>query len=206
MWLCIMSKYDCTVVEGIGNTVLPALKLRAKVYCKEFGWLQESSTGSSDIEIEDKVDSHSLHMFITTDAASEVAIANLRITPYNTSPMKSLCSLGGEGYWEIGRLCINKDHRGKETRTILTHLFGMLYQESYRRGILGWTAVMSPEVLSLLDYCGVKFSTHLPAIQYHGERIPVAGLVADIAEVVSELNPPMWDKLNEVKYSGGTVV
>ena len=193
-----MNKYNCVVVgSGLYLPLEPALQLRARVYCKEKAWL----VCDDDIEVEQDVDYHSLHMFMTTKEDPTVAIANLRLTPKEFSPMQLVAPIASEGDWEIGRLCIDPAYRGRETSTILIHLFGMLYQVSVAQHIRGWSALMSADVLNLLAHYGINFDHVYDPVEYHGPRVPVSGSVASISAGVAHIRPDVWAALHKVEYT-----
>lgn len=196
-----MNKYTCRVVDGLIGWTAPSVVLRAKVYCHEYKWLTPIITAHKDVEMED-ADATSIHMFCSTKEDSTVAIANVRLTPYEAAPMRGVSSLLTEGAWEIGRLCIDPAYRGKNTGTILTHPFGMLYKVSMDRGIKVWGAVMAPEVLGLLEHYGISFDETQNPVEYHGMRVPVLGAIDNIVSRLIAKRPDVWEALNAVKYNG----
>ena len=72
-----------------------------------------------------------------------------------------------------------------------------MYVESKRIGLTHWYAVMAKGLFILLKRMGIIFKPIGPETDYHGLRTPYLGVIAEIEEEASRLNPELFNEFQE---------
>lgn len=96
-----------------------------------------------------------------------------------------------------------------DERRLLPHLsLGLLAVELWMMHVHGLThcyAVMEPALYRLISRFGVSFRQIGPAVDYHGERIPCLGDVAEFLPNIRRVCEPVWDLMTAGgRYTCGT--
>lgn len=80
---------------------------------------------------------------------------------------------------------------------ILISLCKAVYQESRRRGLTHWYAIMTKGLYFLLSRYGFKFQPVGGPVDFHGIRTPYLGEIKRIEEEVKEKNPDLFKEFAE---------
>ena len=80
---------------------------------------------------------------------------------------------------------------------MVTALYKAVYQESKRRQLTHWYAVMTMGLVLLLNRSGIRFRAIGDPVDYHGIRTPYIGEIKKIEQEVSDEKPEIFKELIE---------
>ncbi len=80
---------------------------------------------------------------------------------------------------------------------IIINLYKAIYQESKRRHITHWYAVMTKGIVMLLDKFSFKFEAIGDPVDYHGIRTPYLGCIEKIEQEMLNDNPEFYEELTK---------
>ncbi len=78
---------------------------------------------------------------------------------------------------------------------VIISLYKAIYQESKRRNITHWYAVMTQGIVMLLNKFGFQFEAIGGPVDYHGIRTPYMGNVEKIEQEILEKSPELYEEL-----------
>ncbi|MBI5097719.1 MAG: GNAT family N-acetyltransferase [Nitrospirae bacterium] len=82
----------------------------------------------------------------------------------------------------------------RKKHEILISLYKAIYQESKRRQLSSWYAVMTQGIVALLDKFGLKFDAIGDPVDYHGIRTPYFGEISKIEQEMSNRDPELYEE------------
>ena len=82
----------------------------------------------------------------------------------------------------------------RKTHEIVISLYKAIYQESKRRQLSSWYAVMTQGIVTLLDKFGLKFDAIGDPVDYHGIRTPYFGEISKIEQEMSNKAPELYEE------------
>ena len=82
---------------------------------------------------------------------------------------------------------------------VVISLYKAIYQESKRRQITHWYAVMTKGIVMLLSKFGFKFEEIGDTVDYHGIRTPYLGDIEKIEQEILNINPELCEELTREK-------
>jgi len=80
----------------------------------------------------------------------------------------------------------------RKRHEVILGLYKAIYQESKRRKLTHWYAVMTKGIATLLGRFGIDFQTIGDPVDYHGIRTPYIGEIARIEESMSDADPELY--------------
>ncbi len=80
----------------------------------------------------------------------------------------------------------------RKRHEVILGLYKALYQESKKRNITHWYAVMTNGIATLLGRFGIEFKAIGDPVDYHGIRTPYLGEIAKIELRMSETDPDLY--------------
>jgi len=80
----------------------------------------------------------------------------------------------------------------RKNHEIIISLYKAAYQESKRRQLSCWYAVMTKGIVTLLDRFGLKFNAIGDPVDYHGIRTPYLGEINKIEQEMSNKDPELY--------------
>ncbi len=78
----------------------------------------------------------------------------------------------------------------------MLNLYKAIYQESKRRKITHWYAVMTKGIVILLNKFGFIFEEIGDPVDYHGIRTPYMGTIEKIEQKIMQEHPELYEELN----------
>ena len=185
--------------------IVAAQKLRYQVYCRERNFLQGKDGHESD-----EYDDHS-HQILLRHRSGEI-IGTVRLIksdptqPHRSFPMQHVCGANVVHEYpldktaEISRFAISRDLRDHskicDPLLRLALMRGVL-EVSRKMGLGHWCAVMEPSLLRLLKRASVHFEQIGPAVDYHGQRIPVAASIDAMLQRGRVERPSLWQYVTD---------
>ncbi len=85
----------------------------------------------------------------------------------------------------------------RKRHEVIIGLYKSLYQESKRRGITHWYAVMTNGIATLLGRFGIDFRAIGDPVDYHGIRTPYLGEITKIEKTMSDTNSDLYREFNQ---------
>lgn len=82
----------------------------------------------------------------------------------------------------------------RKNHEIIISLYKVAYQESKRRQLSCWYAVMTKGIVTLLDKFGLKFNAIGDPVDYHGIRTPYFGEISKIEQEMSNKDPELYNE------------
>jgi len=79
---------------------------------------------------------------------------------------------------------------------VVLNLYKAIYQESKRRKITHWYAVMTKGIVMLLNKFGFIFEEIGDPVDYHGIRTPYMGTIEKIEQKIMQEHPELYEELN----------
>jgi N-acyl-L-homoserine lactone synthetase len=80
----------------------------------------------------------------------------------------------------------------RKRHEVILGLYKAIYQESKRRNITHWYAVMTKGIATLLGKFGIDFKAIGDTVDYHGIRTPYLSEIAKIEKNMSETDPALY--------------
>ncbi len=80
----------------------------------------------------------------------------------------------------------------RKRHEVILSLYKVIYQESKRRKITHWYAVMTKGIATLLGRFGIEFKVIGDPVDYHGIRTPYLGEIAKIEQSMSDADPDLY--------------
>ena len=80
----------------------------------------------------------------------------------------------------------------RKRHEVILRLYKAIYQESKRRKITHWYAVMTSGIATLLGRFGIDFQAIGGPVDYHGIRTPYLGEIAKIEQSMSDADPDLY--------------
>ncbi len=80
----------------------------------------------------------------------------------------------------------------RKKHEIILSLYKAIYQESKRRQLNYWYAVMTKGIIVLLDKFGLMFNAIGDPVDYHGIRTPYLGEIDKIEQTMSDKDPELY--------------
>ena len=77
---------------------------------------------------------------------------------------------------------------------VVVALYKAVYQESKKRGVTHWYAVMTKGIVTLLNKFGFDFQAIGDPVDYHGIRTPYLGEIKNTEQEMSEKNPQLYEE------------
>lgn len=84
----------------------------------------------------------------------------------------------------------------RKRHEVVINLYKAIYQESKRRNITHWYAVMTKGIVILLNKFGFIFEEIGDPVDYHGIRTPYMGNIEKIEQEIMQEHPDLYDELN----------
>jgi len=84
----------------------------------------------------------------------------------------------------------------RKRHEVVINLYKAIYQESKRRKITHWYAVMTKGIVILLNKFGFTFEEIGDPVDYHGIRTPYLGDIDKIEQAMLAGNPELYEELN----------
>ncbi|UCH81747.1 MAG: GNAT family N-acetyltransferase [Nitrospiraceae bacterium] len=85
----------------------------------------------------------------------------------------------------------------RKRHEVILGLYKSIYQESKKRGLTHWYAVMTKGIATLLGKFGIDFRPIGDPVDYHGIRTPFIGEIAHIEKCMSETNTDLYREFNQ---------
>ena len=86
----------------------------------------------------------------------------------------------------------NSPQDRRKRHEVILGLYKALYQESKRRHISHWYAVMTKGIATLMGRFGINFQAIGDPVDYHGIRTPYLGNIAKIEKSMSDADPELY--------------
>ena len=80
---------------------------------------------------------------------------------------------------------------------VVIGLYKAIYQESKRRGLTHWYAVMTKGIATLLNKLGFDFQAIGDPVDYHGIRTPYLGEIKNTEQEMSSKNPQLYEEFTK---------
>jgi len=80
----------------------------------------------------------------------------------------------------------------RKRHEVILRLYKAIYQESKKRKITHWYAVMTNGIATLLGRFGIDFRAVGDPVDYHGIRTPYLGEIAKIEQSMSDADPDLY--------------
>lgn len=103
----------------------------------------------------------------------------------------------GYGRPSNGRLRNEIEAEKRNRHELITSLYKAVYQESKRRRLTHWYAVMTKGLVILLSRYGIRFRAIADPVDYHGIRTPYLGEIQKIEQEVSNEKPEIYKEFTE---------
>jgi len=84
----------------------------------------------------------------------------------------------------------------RKRHEVVINLYKAIYQESKRRKITHWYAVMTKGIVILLNKFGFIFKEIGDPVDYHGIRTPYLGDIEKIEQEIMQEHPELYEELN----------
>ena len=99
-------------------------------------------------------------------------------------------------YRHKGARRANESYSDRRRRhEVIINLYKAIYQESKRRKITHWYAVMTQGIVILLNKFGFQFEAIGGPVDYHGIRTPYMGNIEKIEQEILEKSPELYEEL-----------
>ena len=80
---------------------------------------------------------------------------------------------------------------------VIIKLYKAIYQESKRRGLTHWYAVMTKGIVTLLNKFGFSFEAIGDPVDYHGIRTPYLSEIAKMEQDMGERTPDLYEEFTQ---------
>ncbi|RJQ14909.1 MAG: GNAT family N-acetyltransferase [Nitrospiraceae bacterium] len=91
------------------------------------------------------------------------------------------------------------NYERRQRHELVIGLYKAVYQESRRRQLTHWYAVMTKGIALLIEKLGLKFDVIGDPVDYHGIRTPYLGKISETERVMSETVPDLYEEFSRGK-------
>lgn len=117
--------------------------------------------------------------------------------PSNYSNNRSFIRRADDKYKHKGARRPSDSYSERRKRhEVVINLYKAIYQESKRRKITHWYAVMTKGIVIFLNKFGFIFKEIGDPVDYHGIRTPYLGDIAKIEQEIMQEHPEFYEELN----------
>jgi N-acyl-L-homoserine lactone synthetase len=179
-------------------------RLRYQVYCLERGF--EPAQGGRETDLADAFSAHALVREQSTGRAiGTVRLIAPAIAGSGSSARMPIWGITGPAAWhhlpraetaEISRFALSKRVRvesGVSDSMLRLLLMRGVVALSGQLGLTHWCALLEPSLLRLLRPSGISFQPVGVAVEHHGLRQPVVGVIRDVLDQMARERPLLWD-------------
>ena len=123
------------------------------------------------------------------------SIGNVHYTSVYSGPMQNFRRADDKYRYKGQRRTMESYSERRRRHEVVISLYKTLYQESKRRQITHWYAVMTKGIVLLLDRFGLTFDAIGDPVDYRGIRTPYLGDIEKIEREIVEKNPELFEEM-----------